>query len=345
MKQLSKLWAWLRYPVALGILAVLYWLNREALQKVAVAPKRWGYFQLGVALLFGSTLLTFFRWYLLVWAQEFPFRFRDALRLGFIGLMFNYVGPGALGGDLFKAVFLCHGQKSRRTVAVATILLDRILGMLALFMVGALASLMPIDVPERFELKTATALLWIGAISGLAGLLLLLAPMTTRWRWVNRLGELRYVGRFLDELVHGVRLYQSKPTIVLATLGLSVVSHSGLIAGFYCCALWIHQPWIPDLTTHFYFMPNAELFSVLIPIPGGVGALEGAVSWFYVLLKPEQVAAGDAGAAGLLAALAYRVVTIGIAAVGGAYYLVARREVAEALREENPNEPLASTAH
>ena len=38
-------------------------------------------------------LLTFYRWYLLVWRAGFPFTIRDAVRLGYIGYLLGYVAP------------------------------------------------------------------------------------------------------------------------------------------------------------------------------------------------------------------------------------------------------------
>lgn len=333
MNRLGKIWTWLKWPLALGIIGLLYSLNREQLQKIAETPKDWRYLALAVVLMGGSTLLTFFRWYLLVAGLQFPFRFRDALRLGFLGLLSNYVMPGALGGDLIKAVLLARDHPTRKTVAIATILLDRILGVLALFMVGAVATLTSIDVPPSRELQLCTLLLWVGSIGGLVGVGVMLLPGLTTWRWVQRLTHLPVVGRLLAELIEGVKLYQSRPVVLAQALGLSVIGHSGLICGFYCCALWMQQPWIPDLATHFYFMPNAELFGVLMPLPGGVGPLEAAIQWFYALLKPQSVPLAQAHAAGLAAALAFRVVTMGIAAIGGAYYFAARREIAAAMHE------------
>jgi uncharacterized membrane protein YbhN (UPF0104 family) len=337
----ARSWKWLKWPVALGILAWMYYANREYFSRISATPKDWTYAWLALALVGGSMLITFGRWYLLVRAQEFPFRLRDAVRYGFIGVMSNYVGPGSVGGDLFKAVLLARDQTSRRAVAVATVLLDRILGLLALFMVGACATLLPNDMPHNPKLEVATALLWGGTVAGLAGLAFMLLPATTRWRWVNRLPNLPFVGRIVGELLHGVKLYQSKPKIVLAALGLSLVGHAGLITGFYFCALWMQQRWVPDLIAHFYFMPNAELFGVLIPTPGGMGALEEAISWFYVQLSPvvvddEQATAAAlkaAAAAGAMAAFAFRVVNLAIAAIGGGYYLTSRREISAAIEE------------
>src|SRR5262249_22238509 len=74
---------------------------------------------------------TFVRWYVLVRAVELPFRLGDALRLGAVGFFFNTFLPGSVGGDLVKAVYLAREQ-SRRTVAVATVLMDRVIALWAL---------------------------------------------------------------------------------------------------------------------------------------------------------------------------------------------------------------------
>jgi uncharacterized membrane protein YbhN (UPF0104 family) len=87
------------------------------------------------------------------------------------------------------------------------------------------------------------------------------------------------------------------------------------------------------LIAHFYFMPNAELFGVLSGVPAGMGALELAIEKSYVWLRPETVAEADASAAGLMAAIALRVLTATISAIGGVYYLASRREISAALEE------------
>jgi hypothetical protein len=329
----GRSWKWLKWPVAVGILAWMYYSNQKDLLRIAATPKAWGFAVVALFLISGSTLITFVRWYLLVRAQEFPFRFRDAVRYGFIGLVSNYISLGTAGGDLFKAVLIARDQTSRKAVAVATVLLDRILGLLALFMVGAVATLLPNDIPHSPELELATTFLWIGTAGGLAGLALMLFPATTRWGWVNRLPNVRFVGKILGELLHGVKLYQTKQKVVLAAMGLSLLGHAGLITGFYFCALWMRQPWIPNLISHFYFMPNAELFGALMPTPGGVGALEGAIAWFYVQLRPDLIPHDQAEGAGIVAGVAFRVVTLAIAAVGGGYYLTSRREISAAIEE------------
>src|SRR5262249_3418090 len=88
-----------------------------------------------------ALLLTLVRWYWLVRAQDLPFTLPDALRIGLIGFFFNTFLPGAVGGDIIKAAFLAREQ-SRRTVAVATVIMDRVIARWALvWFVGSLGRL------------------------------------------------------------------------------------------------------------------------------------------------------------------------------------------------------------
>ena len=81
---------------------------------------------------------TFVRWFFLVRVIEPRFKFSATMLLGFIGMVFNLVIPGAVGGDLIKAAYLVR-MRIRKTQAIASMVIDRILGLLALFILAAIA--------------------------------------------------------------------------------------------------------------------------------------------------------------------------------------------------------------
>src|SRR5207253_6760103 len=89
------------------------------------------------AIALASVLLTFVRWYFLVRAQDLPFTLPSALRLGMIGFYLTTFLPGAVGGDIIKAAFIAREQ-SRRTVAVTTVIMDRVIGLCGLVWLVAL---------------------------------------------------------------------------------------------------------------------------------------------------------------------------------------------------------------
>jgi uncharacterized membrane protein YbhN (UPF0104 family) len=342
MTWLRQSWGWLKWVVAVGVLAWLYQGHREAVGQIAQSPKAWGYLALAIVAILACNLVTFVRWWILVRAQRFEFPLRQAIRLGFVGLISNFVAPGAVGGDIVKAILMARGQPQRRTTAVATVVLDRILGMLGLFLVGALTTLIPSGALDHPDLRSVGWFMWGGSVAGLVSLGLMLWPGMTQAGWVRQIRRLPKVGGLAGELIEGVALYQSQPRAVWQAVLLSLVAHSGLIAGFWLCALWMKQAWTPDLATHFFFLPTAELFGAFVPVPAGMGALEGAVQWFYERVRPEMVTEADAGAAGFLAALAFRLVNLGIASLGGGYYLTSRGELAEAIEQSVPPSPAVS---
>lgn len=339
MNQLQKHWTWLKWVVALSVMTFLVVQYRTQFQQLAEREISFGFLVMALGLCAASIVLTFIRWYLLVWAQEFPFTVGDALRLGFIGYLFNYVAPGAAGGDLVKAVMIAREQNSRRAVAVATVLLDRILGLLALFIVGAAATLMTRDLWGNREVQIIIAVLVAGSVIGSLGVGLMLWPPFVHSKLVAWFQRLPAVGRLITEIVRGVALYQQRPRIVLLAVGISIVGHLGMLSSFYFCSLALQSgAAAPGYWQHLMLIPGAELAGVLIPLPGGVGALEGAIMYVYGVANRAAgmlVDANAAEAAGLFTAIAYRVVCVVVAAVGAGYYLTGRRQIEAVLEGES----------
>lgn len=322
-------WNWAKWLFAAALLGFVLWRHRAGLSQITQQPLHWPSLATAIALCGGAIVLTFLRWFVLVKALDFPFTVRDALRLGFIGYLFNFVAPGSVGGDVVKAGLLAKEQSNRRTTAVATVLLDRILGMLALFLTGACAAWpqWP-EIRQTPQLKAVVGLLVIGSAAGLVGLLLMLVPAVTRSRAWQHLARLPVVGHMVAELVDGVRLYQSRPHVLFLALAISLVGHIGMISSFYFSAKAISgESFVPGYAQHLFFIPAAELAGIIPLTPGGVGLLEEAVNALYKLN-------GAADGTGILTCLAYRAVTLAIALIGAAYYLTSRREVDQAMHEQ-----------
>ena len=138
----------LKYALAVGLLTWVIWSNwdpaggnglKEEWQRHVVEgqPIHYGYLLLAAAIGLTAIVLTFLRWYVLVRAVELPFRVRDAIRLGFLGFFYNTFLPGSVGGDAVKAWYLAKSQ-ARRTVAVATVIMDRAIALWALIWFVAL---------------------------------------------------------------------------------------------------------------------------------------------------------------------------------------------------------------
>jgi uncharacterized protein (TIRG00374 family) len=337
IRAIRQNWFWLKWLVALALLSYLIYAYRVPLAQLWAQKLNWTALTLALLVVAASITLTFYRWYLLVWAQDFPFTVKDALRLSFIGYACNLVGPGSAGGDLIKAGLIATEQTSRKGIAMATVLLDRILGLLALFMVGAFSMFFqPAQVLAHPVVKTYLAVLWIGTVGGVIGLIVLLLPAVPRSAWMRRLVGLPKVGPMIGALVNAVLLYQSRARVLVFCVIISIVGHFGMLSGFYFCSQAVQAgAAAPGYWGHLLLIPGAEVGAVFVPVPAGLGAFEGLVARSYQVANEADgmpVPAAAAEAAGVATAIAYRVVTMVIAAVGAMYYFASRREIDRALK-------------
>ena len=337
MSWLKKNAPWLKWILAVGILGALLWLNRDGLKDLSTRQIGWSFFAASLLVRFASLCLTFSRWWLLVSGIGLPLKWRDAFRLGMFCEACNFVGPGAAGGDLVKAVWLAKDNRERRASAAATVVLDRILGLWALFLSGALASLLPTAVPLGPQMKWAVWLLWAGSAGGLVGLGLMLIPAFTHSRLMHWLTTWRGVGHIVKDLMDSITFYQGRRHIIAFAAILSLLGHVGFLSSFYLGAAALHgdRP-IPNYVDHLVGLPLPEALAAIPLTPGGVGTLEGAVGYFYEqhqrALNPQSSPAEleAARANGLLTALAYRVSALILGAVGVVYYFAGRKELQQA---------------
>ena len=316
-------------------IAIVAWLvvdtsRDRAFADLAHQPKHWGLLALAVATGLGAVLLTFVRWHVLVRALGLPFTLKDALRLGFLGYLLNFVSFGAVGGDLFKAVFIARQFPGRRPEAVATVVIDRLIGLYMLFVMATVAILVTGQLNNSDE---AVRVICRGAILatavGAAGILVLLIPGITQGSFSTMLDRLPKVGPIFSKLLGAIRIYRSRLGMLLVSALLSVGVHSLSTVSVYLVARGLPGD-CPSLADHFVMIPLAFVTGVL-PLPGnGLGAFEAVVKTLYERVPVDvHVAEGH----GFVVSLCYRAVTVLIAMIGVCYYLASRREVATVLAE------------
>ncbi len=291
--------------------------------------KNWLLLTVSAALCLAAVSVTFLRWYMLVRSLGMPFRLRDAFRLGFLGYFLNFVAPGSVGGDVFKAFFIARGMKGRRAEAVATVVVDRMFGLYGLLVVTSAAlwlGRLPGTGPEFQAVMRATYI--CTAIGGIV-IMLLMIPGFTSGRISQSLANLPKIGPTIGQLLAAVRLYRQRPAVLVVAGLMSLGVHT-----IFACALYLAAGSLltfdvaPSLGEHFVIVPLAMVAGVL-PTPGGLGVFEAAMEALYRIIP----AAGGNGGDGFIVALAYRLMTFAIAGIGVCYYLASRREVVETLHE------------
>jgi hypothetical protein len=235
----------------------------------------------------------------------------SALRIGLLGYFFNTFLPGTVGGDLVKAAAVAREQ-SRRATAVATVVMDRIIGLWSLVsfvaLLGALCWVAGmLDGPTAGPAQTIV----LGAI-GLVGvsvagwLLMGLVVRKDAGRVAAALRRIPKIGALAAEGWHVVGLYRSRPASIAWAIGLSWIADVALVIAFYCCTLtlWDGLPGnaLPTLAEQFLIVPAGNILAAIPLFPGGAGISEAGFGGLFVLF-------GSAASNGILAALVSRFVT------------------------------------
>ena len=344
----SAVKAVLQYAVAVALLALVLAMNWTRLTELFRRTPDFGILAACAAVTVGVYTLQYVRWYLLVRALDLPFTLRNAFRLGAVGTFYNTFLPGAIGGDIVKAVYIARGQPARKAAAVATVVADRLIGLFGLLLfAAAVGGGFWLAGDDQLEKHTALKDI-ILVCAGLAGtgalvyIALGFLPASRQARFGNRLKGIPKVGNTLAELWETAIQYRRRPKAVLAAVALSAVIHTLMVLAFHF-AVRVFAPENPDLLgslpEHCVIAPIGFIAQALIPLPGGLGAGEAVFGGLYQLIRQSADAEvmKQAGAVGLAGRLTLRVIEWGIGLVCYVAYLRMRAELPKA--EENGGEP------
>ncbi len=305
-----------KMAIAFGLLALVIVLNREQIREVLSRRLDARALAIGCVLYLCGMLLAFVRWAFFVKALEVPFRVRDGLRLGMIANLFNFVIPGGpVGGDVVRAAFLCREQASWKTRAIASVVLDRLVGLLALFLwacVGGSIAWHRLDVPVRRLVLVA----W--AISVFVVFILAVGFSPALYRpLARRFAHRKKFARRLHELVATGTLYRARLGVVFLGLVMGMATHLLIILSFYAVSRALF-PVVPTLAEHLLIVPLI-LATTAVPLPfGALGLSEGISAHLFGL------AAYPGGA---VAMMGFRVLQYATAIISACVYAANRHQV------------------
>ncbi len=300
----------LRAGLALGLLGLAIQMNRKEIQGVLDGkPDPLGFAQ-GLIFYLSGLMFAYLRWHVLVRSLDLPFRYRDAVRLGFIGALFNFVIPGAVFGNVVKAAFLCRERPEDKPKAIGSVLVDFLSGLLGLFLIAALVGTIGRDSLDP-GIRNLVFAAWL--LVFFAGLALLSAVRSRLSR--RRVGAGAYRGRL------GV--------IPLAvTMGMG--THALNVLAFYSVAGALYGSKIPGLAEHFLIVPLVIL-TTAVPLPfGALGVSEQASRGLFGLMNYSG---------GAVAMLGFRVLMLAGAGIGAGVYMFNAKEV----RELAASDPVSSS--
>ncbi|CAN5808641.1 hypothetical protein BH23PLA1_BH23PLA1_03060 [soil metagenome] len=325
--------------LALGLLALAIATNRDQIREVLGRRPDLSLLGLGFLMYFSGVLLAYVRWLALARALSLPLRLLDALRLGLIGTLFNLVIPGAVGGDVVKAASLCREQSGRKGQAIASVVIDRIIGLLGLFLLACVLGTVAwsgLEPPIRRLVMVA----WGLTLAVILILMVAFAPGLFR-PLASRLAGRRRLSATLHALAIMGAAYRERLGVVGLAVGLATVTHILNVLAFFAASHALF-PVVPDLAQHFLIVPLV-LLSTAIPLPFGALGVSEQVSFALFRLANYQ--------GGAVAMMAFRSLQYLGAVIALVVYIAKLRQVrrltaeaAKMARDENheraaPHEP------
>ncbi|MBI5496767.1 MAG: flippase-like domain-containing protein [Deltaproteobacteria bacterium] len=245
----------------------------------------------GHVLLTSATILSIWRWQIVLRAQDIVLPFRRTLALGFIGNFFNVALPGAVTGDLVKAYYIGQDVEGRRARAFGAIFFDRVLGLASLIIVVAGAQVVGATLtgpPAVLEaLRAFTVVLAVGTVGFFTYLFLVPEERDLVLRVFAALERRVHQVAALREFYLGMRAYHHRPWAVLRAMVVSCGIHLvvGLASTSFAWAMGERQ--LMPLQV-YASVPLAFLVTMIPVAPGGLGTGHAAFLFLVRLAGSER---------------------------------------------------------
>ena len=247
--------------------------------------------QLDIMLVLGALLIKFFclaiqalRWNLILVELEVVLSFIAALKNILIGFFFNQTLPSSIGGDAVRAWECRHlGIKK----VIASIVLDRVAGLFALFLSSSVFTFVLLK-NTVFDVSMISSLQFLMVINLLGMMIILILPIIDKilkiigFSWLSEKLEIHLLTYTMREII-------SKPVKVLVIISSSISLHLLLGISGYILLLSINSG--PSFLVFFpYFLLALTISTIPISI-GGWGVRETAMmSVFYFIGIDAEVA-------------------------------------------------------
>ncbi len=316
----KKIFTIIQITIAILILAVIFFKLHQngqlikLLDAINTAIGNWPYLIITFIGLFFSAFFCTLRWGCLLHTQDVNLKFSKQFTLYLIGQFFSAFMLGSTGGDVIKAYYVSTETKHKKSEVVATVIVDRIVGIIALVILLTVITLLRI----KFFLSTPETKIAIFFNIGLLlavtiGMLIVFKRnLFEKWSLFRKLEQTTSFGKVIGKVYNAMHLCFNKPGLMPKVLLLSFLNHISMaVWGFYIAmALGIPNGFIDILTVVILMNTVAS-----IPItPSGLGTRESAAIF---LMGAIGVSAATAVTFSLLCYAAILVISL----IGGIFYI------------------------
>lgn len=242
----------------------------------------------------GGFLLMFligaFRWWFLLRIARIDVSLWEVTRLTFVGLFFNAVVPGTVGGDVVKAYYVVRHTQAKALVLLS-IFMDRLLGLTELVLLAALMILVVwaggLEPYERLQAPLVSVAVVMAIV--VIALALLFAPRLRRALRLHKLYQRLPIAHHIAALGPAAAVYGRNVTGMIQTVLITVAAHVALVGSVALAgaSLGLEIAW----HAYFVYVPLIYIIGAVPITPGGIGLIEQLFLLYFAAANPNRVLA------------------------------------------------------
>jgi glycosyltransferase 2 family protein len=282
---LGKLFTVLRWSIAIA--GVAYVLDKLSWQEIAMMVGQADpVYLLGAVLIFPTTfLITGIRWHWLMGMVGIRMSRTKAFILNMVGAFYSTFMPGSTGGDVIKAYYASKFT-TRRIHAVMSVIFDRVVGLVALIILGGVMAAWQYQIPECREVAIICGIIVLSTILGLA---VLCNSTLRRVMGLDFIISRLPMQEQVQTALAAVELYRQKPWRLISTVVMTFPVHITVIIS----AMFVGTAFNLPLPLMYYgaAVPVIVLAGSIPISPQGAGVME------ILALQLTQVYGTSAGQA------------------------------------------------
>lgn len=243
--------------------------------------------------------------------SRIPFLF--ILSVCWIGMFFNLILPGQLGGDIVKMYRI--SKNSGKTVkSTAAIIIDRIMGFSSLILIAAAALLFGHYSMNISIIKNSVLILFIASI--IFYFLIFNKNIAQKLKFLKVIAAWLKIDHLSKEIYLSFNCYRNHPRALRDTFLISIAANIASFISSYMLfrAIGANIP----LVYFFILIPVIGMISILPISLSGIGLQDGAYIFFF-----SQLGISPAKILGI--SILSHIFRFGIGLIGGLIYLFERR--------------------
>lgn len=283
------IWMTVRAAGVIVVFALLIHFGALDLSKMQMMLLNWWSGAAAICFL-TSVIISVFRWQILLCAVNIRLRISMVMRLSFIGYAFSTVIPGAVSGDMVKAYYLVKGSSDKKTEAVMTILLDRVVALFTMLVTGAAAigavlALMPEHAQNADQMNILRPLGYIitgGAIFVLLGFMFGLNKWLRQTQLAIWITTQAPAHRIIEKMYSTIYSFRNMKSRLGKAIVVSFIGQLPLVIGMYCIARAADET-VLRFAYYFFLSPLSAILNTIPLGPGGLGSGEALVEVLFML--------------------------------------------------------------